>query len=273
MQGPITPIRLRRLFIVLLLGITLGGEAQNLIPNPSFETITACPTGYQGICAGLAPPWTCASLGSVDLYNACGGPTSQMYVPDNILGSQLAITGDGYAGLLCKWLTGNYREYLMVPIAPLSAGTWYYLSFYVSLAETACGTANIGAYFGVNNPFVTNDYVLPVEPQFETNIGFITEQEDWVLISGCYQAEGGEQYLVVGNFRNESETPFAPGCGGYSYYYFEDFLLMEGAPPEDIELDLGGPETACFSYEIDPDNAGPYFLWSDGSAEATHCRH
>jgi len=153
----------------------------------------------------------------------------------------------------------------MVPLTPLTAGSWYYLSFYVSLAETACGIEHIGAYFSVSNPYMNNFYVMDVEPQIETNNGYISDKDNWVLISGCYQALGGEQYLVVGNFRDDAESPFDPNCGGYAYYYIEDFYLSEGGPPEENELDLGGPETACFSYEIVPDNPGPIYIWEDGS--------
>ncbi len=218
------------------------------------------------LCENLAPPWACGSIGSVDLFNTCGGPSSLMYVPANVYGYQEALTGNGYAGIITKSIVPNYREYLMIPITPLTAGTWYYLSFYVSLSDMSCGIEHFGAYFSVDNPYYNQATVMPVTPQIETDNGFITDTEDWVILAGCFQAAGGEQYMVVGNFRDDVSTPLDPHCNGvYSFYYMEDFLLVEGNPPEENILDLGGPETACFSYEIVPENPGPVYYWSDGS--------
>ncbi len=46
--------------------------SQNLVPNPSFEDLTACPGALAGICSNNAPPWQCGtSGGSVDYYHSC----------------------------------------------------------------------------------------------------------------------------------------------------------------------------------------------------------
>jgi gliding motility-associated-like protein len=244
------------------------GQGQNLVPNYSFENFTTCPTNYEGLCFGYAPPWSCASLGSADLFNSCGNP-SMAGVPDNAIGSQLAHTGEGYAGFICFWPTiSNYREYVMVQLTqPLVAGTWYYVTFFLSLADTGCGVEHVGAYFSATSPYQSQVTVLNLNPQVESNSGFISDQQGWTLVGGCFQAAGGEQYMVIGNFNPDSETPLDPDCnsGPYNYFYIDDVSVTEGLAPEEIDLDLGGPVEECFSYEIDPNHDGPVFIWSDGS--------
>jgi len=240
--------------------------AQNLVPNPSFETLTQCPTGFQGICQGWAVSWTCPTQGTSDLYNVCSDPLSAVSVPRNSFGYQNTRTGDGYAGILCKWPT-PIREYLKVGLStPLNAGQWYQVSFYVSLANFTCGVEHIGAYFTSTDVYQPTFNVLNFQPQVEASQGFLSDTVGWELISGCFQAVGGEQYMIIGNFRNDAETPIDPNCDGIaSYYYVEDIAVEITSPPEDLGLDLGGPEFSCSSFEIDPQQPGPIFHWSDGS--------
>ena len=244
------------------------GQGQNLVPNYSFENFSTCPTTYEGLCFGYAPPWSCGSLGSADLFNSCGNP-SMAGVPDNAIGSQLAHTGEGYAGFICFWPSiSNYREYVMVQLTqPLVAGTWYYVTFFLSLADSGCGIEHVGAYFSATSPYQSQFTVLDLNPQVESNSGFISDQAGWTLVGGCFQAVGGEQYMIIGNFNPDSETPLDPDCssGPYNYYYIDDVSVTEGMAPEEIDIDLGGPVVECFSYEIDSNHDGPIYIWSDGS--------
>jgi gliding motility-associated-like protein len=262
-----------RTFATLFLSLFLlkFSYAQNLVPNPSFEGFSTCPTGYNGICDGFGPPWSCPTLGSSDLFNACGNP-SMAGVPDNAIGNQAAQTGVGYGGFIGRWSSpANYREYLMVQLSsPLIADAWYYVTFYLSVADSGCGIEHVGAYFSNGPVFQGNFFTLPFTPQVESNDGFISESNGWELIGGCFQAVGGEQYITIGNFHDDSETPLDPACSGsYNYFYIDDVSVTEGLAPEEIPLDLGGPIEECFSYEIDPNHDGPIFQWSDGSGDPT----
>ena len=248
----------------------ISGEwsyGQNLVPNPGFETIAFCPTTYSTLCQLYAPPWACGTNGSSDLFNPCGNPGTVVGVPQNGVGYQGAHGGAGYAGFLARWSAPEYREYVTTQLSsPLIAGQWYYVEFYVSPGETGCAIEPIGAYFSSSDPFIATQGPLPYEPQIETSNVFLNDYENWMQISGCFEATGGEQYITIGNFRADAETPFEAGCSLiYSYYYIDDVSVTEGSMPEEIIFDLGGPEFACFSYTIDPELDGPYFDWSDGS--------
>ena len=256
---------------LLCLGVSSFLMSQNLAPNYSFETITACPTTFGGQGASLAIPWVAPTLGTPDIFNACA-MNGQMSVPDNFFGNQPALTGVGYCGFYCKLPSTEYREYLQAPLLqPLTAGAWYYVTFYVSPSEYGCAVEHIGAYFSVTAPASNGTSALNVNPQVESNQGFLTDYDNWTMISGCFQANGGEAYVTIGNFNSDANTPVDPGCQSpnLSYYYFEDIVITEGVEPATIDIDLGGPEFACFSFEIDPGIDDIIYNWEDGSHDPT----
>ena len=111
---------------------------------------------------------------------------------------------------------------------------------------------------------------LDVTPQLETNQGWLTESEGWIYVSGCFIAEGGEQFITLGNFHPDSETPILEPCfNGISYYYIDDVVLEKISGDGNLPLELGGPEFACQSYTIDPGLQGYNYIWEDGSHEPT----
>ena len=267
---------LRSLCIVLLCLPGLIGvlSAQNLVPNYSFETISSCPTSFGGAGATLAPPWVAPTLGTPDIFNACspGGITD---VPINFFGNQPANTGDGYAGFYCKLNSFEYREYIQAQLTePLEAGVWYYVSFLVSVAEYGCPVQQIGAHFSVGPVTSNSNTHLQVIPQIESNGAYLNDYDNWMLISGCFEAQGGENYITLGNFHGDGDTPLDPDCQSLAvaYYYIEDVLVIAGEDPNangDLPVELGDPVVACNSYEIEPQTGDYYFIWSDGSHNPT----
>ena len=260
------------LFLSLFIGIRSLLTAQNLVPNYSFETISFCPESFGGAGPTAAPPWIAPTQGTPDIFNVCS-TSGTVDVPINFFGNQDALTGDGYAGGYTKLPQFEYREYLSAPLdQPLIAGEWYSVSFYVSPAEFGCSVQTIGAYFSVSPPtgsFITH---IDVDPQIESQLGFIDDYGNWTLITGCFQAAGGEQHITLGNFHSDAETVDNPSCSGQqnlSYYYYEDVVVMPGAMPGTLDLELNGPETACFEYEIDPGIPDVNYTWEDGSHDPT----
>lgn len=265
----------------LLLFLLIAGQRslaynQNLVPNPSFEDLSYCPNDISLICSGIATPWQCGTLGTCDYFHSCA-TVLWAGVPVSDLGYQLTHTGEAYAGVICRWQTNNYREYLLVQLnAPLVADVWYNVSFYVSLADQSCGIEKIGAYLSVISPYQDINTQLDFIPQVESNGGYITDTKNWVLISGCFQAEGGEKFLTIGNFHPDSETPFTPSCNqnldyfDHAYYYVDDVGVTVQNNADGFPVDLNGPVKACLSYKIDPALDENYsYSWSDGSHDPT----
>ena len=159
---------------------------QNLVPNPSFEDLLTCPNVFGGICTGLAINWSCGNSATTDLFNECSSNV-QWGVPSNAFGTETPVSGVGYAGMVCKFVTPNYREYVLAQLtAPLTAGTWYTVSFYISLAESSCGSNHIGAYLSATSPYLAQWTVLPETPQIDYAFGgYLSESNGWTLITGC----------------------------------------------------------------------------------------
>ncbi|HZV44348.1 MAG TPA: hypothetical protein VFF90_07710, partial [Saprospiraceae bacterium] len=83
-----TPFISRR--ILVLLSFTyfgLSGWSQNLLPNPSFEVYTTCPTNYNTGEPLQCIPWTKATQGTADYFNVCAFGNN-VGVPANYFGSQ-----------------------------------------------------------------------------------------------------------------------------------------------------------------------------------------
>lgn len=260
------------LFLLFLIGTLFPLDAQNLVPNYSFETISFCPEGFGGSGPTAAPPWIAPTQGTPDIFNECC-TSGTVDVPTNFFGNQAALTGVGYAGGYTKLPNFEYREYISAPLTePLVAGEWYSVSFYVSPAEFGCSVQTIGAYFSAAPPTGGGIAHIDVDPQVESELGFMDDYTNWTLISGCFQAAGGEQHITLGNFHSDAETEDNPLCSGsqnLSYYYYEDVVVMAGAMPGTLDLELNGPETACFEYEIDPGIPDVNYTWEDGSHNPT----
>jgi hypothetical protein len=71
---------------------------------------------------------------------------------------------------------------------------------------------------------------IPVQPQI-TEANIITDtSEEWVLISGFYIAQGGEQFLTIGNFYDDNHTlidtmSITGNTQPFGYYYIDDVSL------------------------------------------------
>ena len=84
------PDRFISFLLLIVVFVISKGFSQNLVPNPSFENISNCPSGNSEIYQAV--PWDRppGSITSPDLFNACntaGVGCSDVNVPDNFTGS------------------------------------------------------------------------------------------------------------------------------------------------------------------------------------------
>lgn len=195
------------ILLLLTYGICIGQT--NLVPNWSFEIIDSCNFGLNcsgGLTSGLAPPWDSPTGTSSDLYNSCSThPFCR--VPSNYDGYQNAHTGNGYVGIICYAQNTNYREYIQTPLdSTLISQHKYCVSFYVTLGSwLALSTNNIGMYFSPTHTHIQTNYGLTFTPQInQTTV--VGDTTNWTEITGTYIANGGEQYIIIGNFFPDSLT-------------------------------------------------------------------
>jgi len=259
---------------IMLVLLCLDVSAQNLVPNPSFETFTSCPTSFSNI--NDAEPWRSATGATPDYCNACAF-TWVVDVPNNYWGAQDAHTGVAYAGILARWgpPTNQWFEYIEAPLnSAMEFGKAYHIQFWVSLPGKYCAVDRLGAYISTGQLYQEGADPILLTPQVESNMGFLNDTLNWMLIEGCYVADGGEDHITIGNFHSYEDTNIE-NCGApYPFnvqpYYWIDDVSVQKVPLTGLEVDLPDDVSVCYEYTIEPD-APPdvHYLWSTGSTQPT----
>ncbi|MBK7038486.1 MAG: gliding motility-associated C-terminal domain-containing protein [Chitinophagales bacterium] len=271
--------------LLLLFSITntLIISAQfNLVPNYSFEDINECPAGISGFTwfdDAYVADWFSGTGGTSDYFNSCAGVGSWVNVPDNLFSlDQPAHTGVAYGGF---WVnTGSsYYEYAQAQLtSPLIAGECYYVEFWSAPATqsdffgiTHATTDAIGAYFSEDKVGDAGTYdVLPVTPQIENNGtgNYIDPPAEWTKICGYFEAEGGEEWVCIGNYHDFDAIDVVAYTGGtvdansVVYLFIDDVIVT----PVDSMLAMAMPDTVvCSPFELTAPSCADSYLWSNGA--------
>jgi gliding motility-associated-like protein len=186
----------------------------NLVPNQSFEdTVGQC-----SIAMGLTNMkcWYRANLaGTPDLYNVCSNTIQYpaiTSVPYNCRTYQYPQNGDFYIGLFVYELISNLdsskiqSENIAVKLrTPLKANSCYYGEMFVNLGNISnLGTNQISMLFTPDSLTMSiGSFTNSIQPQIQWDTTqYFTDTLNWVKISGQFIANGGEQYLTIGNFKD-----------------------------------------------------------------------
>ena len=199
-------------------------DAQNLVPNPSFEDTVLCP--YQGwFEINLADGWS-SYRESPDLWHTCSG-----YVPNIVSWQsfQYPASGNAYAGFICGNSTGVWREIIGRQLTtPLIIGVKYFVSFKVN--QTSCWSASINK-IGVQFSNIAYSYASPVPinniAQVFSN-SVISDTASWVTVCGSFIADSAYQYIMIGNFFTPGNFTFIPStCGTVDEadYFLDDVCV------------------------------------------------
>lgn len=218
--------------------------AQNLVPNPGFEEFVKCPGNFMLNRNEFAiHGWESPTHGTPDHFHSCS--SGEADVPVNWAGNSNAHGGKGYAGIYV-WTSGTvYREYLQCELAePLIAGEKYTLEFYYKLANNAVFAVNrIGLALSLNRVNQAGDNALNVTPvlSVEKDTAITETTGTWEQARMEYVAQGGERYVLIGNFYNNQQTkvtrlPFRyglnPMLNDKSYYFIDDVLVQRVQSPQ-----------------------------------------
>ncbi len=276
--------------LVCLFGMFLQVNSQNLVPNPSFENLSSCPTSNSQY--NLASPWQkpLSSITTPDLFNSCftgGGTCTDMNVPNNFAGNSGARTGSGYAGILTKYTVANLREYLVIELSsPLQAGVSYEIGAYVRLATNSRFATN---HFGINvtngMPSQTtgccNNGTINLNPTIEEN-SVISDRSNWTLVGNTYIANGGERFLTLGCFSPDNANNIVDhGFQGGScalvtngaYYYLDDVFVTPSVvlSAEDIDFaSVAAPNQQAHLQWILQENTAYETLTLERSSDGIH---
>ncbi len=221
--------------ISLVVLLPVFAQAQNLVLNHSFESYNYCPIGFNNKELQLIKNWEQPTYGTVDYYNVC---SEKMGVPSNIFGAQDALAGSGYVGLITFAPSErNYREYIQGKLLyPLKAGQQYCVKFYVSLADDATYVNDgMGVLFSREEVKNASRKILEATPQIMNPTGHVLRNDSaWIELSGAFTAEGGEEYITVGNFtpdvnlaveRRKLKIPSDEVVWEYSYLFLDDISV------------------------------------------------
>jgi len=185
-------------FLVIL---SFSMIAQNLLKDPSFELYKICPSNYNQQSLNQLENWEQPAKGTPDYFNTC---SNKMNVTRNIFGNQETFEGEGYVGLVTfSPSQRNYREYLQTKLSrPLQAGELVCASAQVSAADlNRYFTGGFGMYFSKQRYNNDRSGVLEVNAQVMNPMLNVLDNTDaWVEMSNTFVAEGGEEYVVIGNF-------------------------------------------------------------------------
>lgn len=232
----------------LLLLASLRCEAQNLVPNPSFEEFDTC---LYNCCfnVGDRPLYWNRWDQSPDYFHACAGDLAGvdtlMDVPWNGWTWQYAQDGEGYVGMTC-FEPNDFRELVGAPLLePLVVGQTYYVSFWVNTATEgsywwarwACN--NQGVLFtmhehlwsgntGAGPEFIPRNYAQVHHPTV------LTDTANWTHVSGSFVADSAYQYIVLGNFFDNAhtDTVHLNAQPSLAAYYLYDAICVSQVPGE-----------------------------------------
>jgi len=234
--------------IIFLLSVFSSvSQNANLVPNGSFEIKKSCPISYDQF--DLLENWFKPVLSTTpDYFHECyqGNPAYSGSVPSNIGGFQYAKEGSAYSGigLDSKYkLFGakNNREYisnhLKDPLAPCKK---YKIVLFINLADSSnYKTEYLSVLFSQDSiSHYFNDSMFLYQPQLNFNI-LEADTQYWYKVEGVYLAQGGEEYLTIGNFldSNSIYSIQIKNYGGYqaAYYYIDDVSLTK-LPNQELNI-------------------------------------
>lgn len=196
-------------YFFLFFSLSLATQAQNLVPNYSFEQYDTCPDNQDQI--QRATGWSKYSyLGSTpDYYNACdtGG---QWSVPNGFLVHQSAQDGNAYGAVVTFVnITPTYREHIGIQlIQPLIIGEKYFFSLHATMGGghlSSTPSNNIG--MRLSTIAYNSSTPSPIDNFAHLySVSIISDTVNWIQIAGSIIADSAYNYCIIGNFFDNINT-------------------------------------------------------------------
>lgn len=249
-------------------------NAQNLVPNPSFEEIVQCPEMPDPGQIHLAKPWfqptpwfwdstDFETSSSSDLFHECA-PQGESGVPLSWAGYQFARTGKGYAGI-GFWQSSTSRERIEVELndSLLKDSTYCVSMYVVNKTTNTIGTATSNLHFLFTKDSLIQNFGYYTTPSVENPItNFISDTNNWTEINVEYVAKGGEKFLTIGSFYSNQNSTVLDSNSYTAYYFIDDVwvarLGSKNCPCKGEEVD----KTIVFPNTFTPNNDGSNDFWS-----------
>lgn len=259
-----------RIQILLFFIFSIQGIAQNLVTNPSFETIDSCygqpaDIGFDVFewsgCVGWSNPIGASS----DLW--CENPTiGNIEPPQLYLTYQYPRTGKKMAGILVNGgIIFNYREYIQNQLTQeLQNQAYYDISFYISGNTQDCMLNQFGVKF-LNSPLHDTSllWLTEIIPDAVNDVSqMVYDTTGWQKISMSYKANGNEKFVIIGNFQDSLHMTYSMPC---DTIFWGNLTLAGGYYLiDDVEISLS-KELPSLPNVLTPNGDGINdFIWIDG---------
>ena len=223
---------MKKIVIALLLCANVC-VAQNLVPNPSFEIYSICPSNGEQIY--YCSDWSGAGdstngLSTPDYFNTCS-LNPNITPPQVSWGYQYPHSGNAFSNIIVFRENFLRREYVQARLSDsLLIGQVYYISFYASLAGASgylIASNKVGALF-TNYKFEYPDYAVPNNFAHVYTNHIITDTLNWYHFTGTFIADSNYKYITIGNFYDDLNTDTID-LGGlvsqHSSYFIDDVCV------------------------------------------------
>jgi OOP family OmpA-OmpF porin len=201
---------------ICLFCISPDTTAQNLVPNPGFETANRMPV-RKGNSIARAKDWI-PLIGGADYY--VSGAGKYVGTPKNVFGRQKPHAGKAYAGICNRT---DFLEYIAVKLTDtLIKDQEYLVEFYISRAERSIRSLKeFGVMFTDKIKWNYAGLGITAKPQVEfINRKGFKNKKKWTKLSAVYKAEGNESGLILGHFNYNDKKRWI-----YCHYYIDDISV------------------------------------------------
>lgn len=215
---------------------------QNMVKNPSFEQYNKVPTDLGEL--NQIDYWSSPTDASPDYYHRRASGAN-VDIPMNKMGNANSRSGHAYVGIYAyasRYIKRNFREYVQVELKqPMVIGNTYCIKAHVFLSQSS--NRSVGALGVVASKIKT---MQNHENEISIAGGKATymlqadrsplDSRDWTEIRCDYKAQGGERYLIIGNFDDDRKTivsgaiendTFKNPHVDFAYYFIDDVCVTD----------------------------------------------
>lgn len=155
--------------------------------------------------------------------------------------------GDFYIGFYTYCFKPNRREYLCVKLNQQLTDSLEYKISYKTMLRTDCQFAlgHMSTLFTREKPTFEKYSVIDKVPQSTiSNELFMKKTGQWFTVSDTFKVNGGEQYLIIGNFFTDDfsgKITFEEYNWNYAYYYIDSVVVESIKPKKLADIDATKP--------------------------------
>ena len=210
----------------------------NLVPNPGFEESQRLYCRWTQEAAKFNENmvgWHSPTETTPDHFSLRNDPECWAHPGKRTNAKAMPHGGEAMIGIK-TWGKGNtptfWHEYVQIELPePLQIGVRYIADVYTMRASFSSEASNnVGMYF-TDTPVKTRD-CLPLYYTPQVNEQKVIKGSGWHRVQGVFDAQGGEKFLLVGNFYSDGRTGReSQPTGERGAYYFIDDVNVRIAPP------------------------------------------